>query len=68
MDLVFLDPLYYLQLPKMDLIRWKQNNVVVAVRDEWDRFSSFDQYDEFMTSVLNQVKRVLKKTGTLRVI
>ncbi|MGA1847862.1 MAG: DNA-methyltransferase [Thermoplasmatota archaeon] len=65
MDMVFLDPPYYLQLPKKDLIRWNQNNVVVAVRDDWDRFSSFDEYDGFMTSVLKEIKRIMKPSGTL---
>jgi DNA modification methylase len=64
-DMVFLDPPYYLQLPKKDLKRWNQNNVVVAVRDEWDKFRSFEDYDLFIEKVLKEVRRVLKPTGTV---
>jgi DNA modification methylase len=67
-DLVFLDPPYYLQLPKKDLKRWNQNNVVVAVRDEWDKFRSFEDYDRFIEDVLKEVRRVLKPSGTVWVI
>ncbi|MGA1793286.1 MAG: DNA-methyltransferase [Thermoplasmatota archaeon] len=67
-DLVFLDPPYYLQLPKKDLKRWNQNNVVVAVRDEWDKFGSFEDYDRFIEDVLSEVRRVLKPKGTVWVI
>jgi DNA modification methylase len=64
-DMVFLDPPYYLQLPKKDLKRWNQNNVVVAVRDEWDKFGSFEEYDLFIESVLKEVRRILKPNGTV---
>jgi len=67
-DMVFIDPPYYLQLPKKDLKRWNQNNVVVAVRDEWDKFRSFEDYDMFIQEVLGEVRRVLKPKGTLWVI
>ncbi|MFW3145365.1 MAG: DNA-methyltransferase [Thermoplasmatota archaeon] len=67
-DMVFLDPPYFLQLPRKDLIRWNQNNVVVAVRDSWDSFTSFEEYDEFIQRTLKEVKRILKPSGTLWVI
>ena len=67
-DMVFMDPPYFLQLPKKDLIRWNQNNVVVAVRDEWDKFGSFEDYDRLIEDVLSEVRRVLKPKGTLWVI
>lgn len=67
-DLVFIDPPYYLQLPKKDLKRWNQNNVVVAVRDEWDKFGSFEDYDLFIENVLEEVRRILKPKGTTWVI
>ncbi|MBN1391039.1 MAG: site-specific DNA-methyltransferase [Candidatus Thermoplasmatota archaeon] len=67
-DMVFMDPPYHLQLPKKDLKRWNQNNVVVAVRDEWDSFGSFEEYDRFIEEVLVEVKRVLKEKGALWVI
>ena len=67
-DMVFMDPPYFLQLPKKDLIRWNQNNVVVAVRDEWNKFGSFEDYDRLIEDVLSEVRRVLKPKGTLWVI
>jgi DNA modification methylase len=67
-DMVFMDPPYFLQLPKKDLIRWNQNNVVVAVRDEWDKFHSFDEYDTFIEETLKEIKRVLKPNGTIWII
>ena len=65
-DLIFADPPYNLQLQK-DL--WRPNMTKVdAVNDEWDQFSSFEQYDRFTEAWLRAAKRVLKETGTLWVI
>jgi modification methylase len=55
-----------LQLSK-DLWRPDQSKVV-AVNDEWDKFSNFEAYDAFTTAWLNACRRVLKPTGTLWVI
>jgi len=67
-DMVFIDPPYFLQLPKKGLRRWTVKTVVEGVDDEWDKFSSFQEYDNFITKLLNEVKRVMKPTGTLWVI
>jgi DNA modification methylase len=67
-DMVFIDPPYFLQLPKKELRRWTVKTVVEGVDDEWDKFSSFQEYDNFITKLLNEVKRVMKPTGTLWVI
>lgn len=65
-DLVFADPPYNLQL-KREL--WRPNLTKVdAVDDEWDQFSSFEQYDIFTESWLKACRRVLKDTGAIWVI
>ena len=65
-DLVFADPPYNLQL-RHDL--WRPNSTRVdAVDDEWDRFSSFADYDAFTRAWLAACRRVLKDTGTIWVI
>jgi DNA modification methylase len=66
-DLVFVDPPYYLQLPKRKLVRWK-GTVVEGVTEQWDQFESFQDYDNFTEAWLTQVKRVMKPAATLWVI
>jgi len=67
-DMVFIDPPYFLQLPKKKLRRWDVKTDVEGVFDEWDKFSSFEEYDEFIQSVLKEVKRVMKENATIWVI
>lgn len=67
-DMVFIDPPYFLQLPRKELKRWAVKTVVEGVNDAWDRFSSFEEYDAFIQSLLIQVQRVMKPTATLWVI
>ena len=65
-DLVFSDPPYNLQLSKE---LWRPNRTRVAgVKDGWDKFASFEEYDQFTHLWLSGCKRVLKNTGTLWVI
>jgi site-specific DNA-methyltransferase (adenine-specific) len=65
-DLVFADPPYNLQL-QGEL--WRPNNTLVdAVNDEWDRFTSFAEYDAFTRAWLGACRRVLKDTGAIWVI
>jgi site-specific DNA-methyltransferase (adenine-specific) len=65
-DLIFADPPYNLQL-RNDL--WRPNSTRVdGVDDEWDRFSSFAEYDAFTRQWLAACRRVLKDTGTIWVI
>ncbi|MCS6955180.1 MAG: DNA methyltransferase, partial [Candidatus Calescibacterium sp.] len=63
-DCVFIDPPYFLQLPKKKLLRWGVKTMVDGVDDAWDKFSSFEKYDNFITNLLTEVKRVLKPNGT----
>lgn len=66
MDLIFADPPYNLQLQN-DL--WRPNLTLVdAVRDKWDQFQSFQEYDEFTTAWLSECHRILKDDGTIWVI
>jgi DNA modification methylase len=67
-DLVFIDPPYFLQLPKKQLRRWKVKTIVDAVSDEWDKFSSFEEYDAFCARLLTEVRRVMRPTATIWVI
>ncbi|MGN3973769.1 site-specific DNA-methyltransferase [Tsuneonella sp. SYSU-LHT278] len=65
-DLVFADPPYNLQLGG-DLAR-PDGSHVDAVTDHWDRFSSFQAYDDFTRAWLAEARRVLKPDGALWVI
>lgn len=65
-DLIFADPPYNLQL-RDEL--WRPNQTKVdAVTDDWDKFSSFEEYDEFSKNWLVECKRILKKDGAIWVI
>jgi len=65
-DLVFADPPYNLQLAG-ELLRPDQSRVD-GVEEDWDRFSSFADYDRFTSDWLKLARRALKPTGTLWVI
>ena len=64
-DIVFIDPPYFLQLPKKKLVRWNVNTAVEGVNDEWDKFASFEEYDDFITKLLISVKRIMKPNATI---
>ncbi len=65
-DLIFADPPYNLQLSQ-ELFRPNMTRVDGVVA-EWDRFSSFGEYDAFTRQWLNACRRILKDTGTIWVI
>ena len=65
-DVIFADPPYNLQL-RNKLIR-PDRSKVNAVNDEWDKFENFKTYDNFTISWLRECKRVLKESGSIRVI
>jgi len=67
-DMVFIDPPYFLQLPNKKLKRWSVNTEVDAVNDEWDKFNSFKEYDDFLTNMLIKIKKVMKPNATLWII
>lgn len=65
-DLIFADPPYNLQL-NQEL--WRPNQTKVdAVDDDWDKFDTFEEYDNFTREWLAGCRRVLKDTGAIWVI
>ncbi|MGC9148214.1 MAG: DNA-methyltransferase [Sulfolobales archaeon] len=65
-DMVFFDPPYYLQLPKNKrLIRWYVKTVVESPEEYWDEFDSWDEYDTFISRVLKEIRRVMKRNATI---
>jgi len=67
-DMVFIDPPYFLQLSDKKLFRWKYRTSVNSVNDKWDRFSSFNEYDSFISKLLEGAKRVMKPNATIWII
>jgi len=65
-DLVFADPPYNLQLQR-ELLR-PDLSIVEAVRDHWDQYRSFADYDEFTTNWLKATRRIMKDDATIWVI
>ena len=65
-DLVFADPPYNLQLK--DTLYRPDQTTVEAVTEDWDKFSSYGDYDRFCLEWLTECKRVLKDGGALWVI
>lgn len=65
-DLVFADPPYNLQL-RNELYRPDQSRVE-GVDESWDRFSSFQEYDDFTYRWLAECRRVMKRSASIWVI
>jgi modification methylase len=65
-DVVFADPPYFLQLSQ-ELYRPNQSRVR-GVKDAWDHFRDFEDYDAFTRAWLSACRRVLKPSGSLWVI
>ena len=65
-DLVFADPPYNLQLE--GALNRPDQSLVDAVDDDWDKFSSFADYDAFTKAWLTEAQRVMKPHATLWVI
>ena len=65
-DLIFADPPYNLQLEKT--LKRPDHSIVNGVREDWDQFKNFEEYDKFTYNWLNAARRILKKNGSLWVI
>ena len=65
-DLIFADPPYNLQIGKK--LKRPDNSEVNGVKDKWDQFNSFEEYDSFSKKWLTECKRVLKDNGSIWVI
>lgn len=67
-DMVFVDPPYYLQLPRgRKLLRWSGTEVN-GVFEQWDVFKDFNDYDNFTRNYLTEIKRLMKPNATIWVI
>ena len=63
-DLIFADPPYNLQLK--DTLYRPDQTTVEAVTQDWDKFNTYKEYDNFTEQWLKESKRILKKRrGTL---
>ncbi len=65
-DLIFADPPYYMQTEGE--LKRAEGTKFAGVEDEWDKFSSFSEYDQFCFRWLKECQRVLKKDGSIWVI
>ena len=65
-DLIFADPPYNLQINN-ELLR-PNNSKVDGVKEDWDKFSSFYDYDQFTKKWLGEARRILKKNGAIWVV
>ena len=65
-DLIFADPPYFMQTDGV-LLR-TDGTAFKGVDDEWDKFNSYKEYDEFCTLWLKECYRILKKNGSIWVI
>jgi modification methylase len=65
-DLVFADPPYNLQLDSV--LSRPDQSVVDAVDNDWDKFSSFNEYDRFTRQWLGALRRLMKPDATIFVI
>ena len=65
-DLVFADPPYNLQLK--DTLYRPDQTTVEAVTNDWDKFDTYQAYDQFCLNWLSECKRVLRDGGALWVI
>lgn len=65
-DLIFADPPYYMQT-EGELLR-TNGTKFNGVEDKWDKFSGFEEYDNFCIGWLKECQRILKITGSIWVI
>lgn len=65
-DLIFADPPYWLRVD--GVLHRVNGNQYDGCDDEWDQFSSIDDYKKFTKEWLSQCKRILKKNGSIWVI
>ena len=65
-DLIFADPPYFMQT-EGSLLR-AEGTVFSGVDDDWDKFESYEEYDDFCKIWLEECRRVLKPDGTIWVI
>lgn len=68
-DLIFADPPYFLQLPwNGKRLKRANGTEVIPVEDDRDKFTDYQEYDQFCLDRLKECQRVLKPTGSMWVI
>jgi site-specific DNA-methyltransferase (adenine-specific) len=65
-DLIFADPPYWMRTK--GVLQRAEGGDFDGVDDEWDKFNSLEDYDEFTEKWLSECKRILKKNGSIWVI
>ena len=65
-DLIFADPPYFMQT-EGELLR-TNGTKFNGVEDSWDKFNSYNEYDNFSFEWLKECKRILKKDRSILVI
>ena len=65
-DLIFADPPYNLQLEKS--LKRPDHSNVNGVRENWDKFKNFEEYDNFTKKWVGEARRILKEDGAIWVI
>ena len=66
-DVIFADPPYFMQTSGV-LQRADGTGEFKGCNDEWDKYDSYKEYDNFSESWLRECKRILKPNGTIWVI
>jgi len=62
-DLIFADPPYWMQT-QGQLLR-TNGTKFEDVEDNWDKFNTYKEYDEFSEKWLKECKRILKPNGSI---
>ena len=65
-DLIFADPPYWMRTE--GILRRAEGTEFHGCNDDWDKFSSLDDYESFTLRWLTECRRVLKHSGSLWVI
>ena len=65
-DLIFADPPYFLQLNQT--LHRPDHSKVNGVSEDWDKFSSFEDYDNFTEKWLESARHVMKDDASLWMI
>lgn len=65
-DLIFADPPYWMRTS--GTLKRYEGTDFDGVDDEWDKFNSEEEYNEFTRKWLTECKRILKKDGSIWII
>ena len=65
-DMIFADPPYWMQT-EGELLR-TNGTKFSGVEDNWDKFNTYKEYDEFSERWLTECKRILRPNGSIWVI